>query len=84
MDERPVQLLEDLRAPVPVKPGRIARIDYEYKRIDGGFCFPIYQPPSRLAAGLGPGTPHRHRLGGGSQISFRRSLSGGSASDVSL
>ncbi len=24
MDERPVQLLEDLRAPVPVKPGRIA------------------------------------------------------------
>ena len=33
MDERPVQLLEDLRAPVPVKPGRIARIDYEYKRI---------------------------------------------------
>ena len=33
MDERPVQLLEDLRAPVPVKPGRIARRDYEYKRI---------------------------------------------------
>ena len=29
MDERPVQLLEDLRAPVPVKPGRIARRDYE-------------------------------------------------------
>ncbi len=34
MDERPVQLLEDIRSPVPVKPGRIARIDYEYKRID--------------------------------------------------
>ena len=33
MDERPVQLLEDIRSPVPVKPGRIARIDYEYKRI---------------------------------------------------
>ena len=28
-----MQLLEDLRAPVPVKPGRIARRDYEYKRI---------------------------------------------------
>ena len=33
MDERPVQLLEDIRSPVPVKPGRIAHIDYEYKRI---------------------------------------------------
>ena len=32
MDERRVQLLADLRAPVPMKPGRIARIDYEYKR----------------------------------------------------
>ena len=75
MDERPVQLLEDIRSPVPVKPGRIAHIDYEYKRIAVVFCFPIYQPPSRLAAGLGPGTPHRHRLGGRSQIPFRRSLS---------
>ncbi len=33
MDERPVQLLKDIRSPVPPKPGRIARIDYEYKRI---------------------------------------------------
>ena len=32
MDERPVQLLMDLRPPIPMKPGRIARIDYEYKR----------------------------------------------------
>ena len=32
MDERPVQLLKDLRSPVPMKPRRIARIDYEYKR----------------------------------------------------
>ena len=28
IDERPVQLLEDLRPPIPMKPGRIARIDY--------------------------------------------------------
>ena len=34
MDQRPVQLLEDIRSPVPPKPGRIARIDYKYKRID--------------------------------------------------
>ena len=42
MDERPVQLLKDLRAPVPAKPGRIARRDYEYKRIGvvSAFLFP--------------------------------------------
>ena len=32
MDERPVQLLGDLRAPIPAKPGQTARRDYEYKR----------------------------------------------------
>ena len=32
MDERPLQLLEHLRPPIPMKPGRIARIDYEYRR----------------------------------------------------
>ena len=34
MDERPVQWVKDLRAPIPAKPGRIARRDYEYKRVD--------------------------------------------------
>ena len=33
MDERPVQLVKDMRLPIPAKPGRIARRDYEYKRI---------------------------------------------------
>ena len=51
MDERPVQLLEDIRSPVPVKPGRIA-ISITSIAHCGGFCFPIYQPPSRLATGL--------------------------------
>ena len=32
MDERPVVMHEDLRSPVPGKPGRIARRDSEYKR----------------------------------------------------
>lgn len=32
MDERPVQLLGDLRVPIPAKPGQVARRDYEYKR----------------------------------------------------
>ena len=34
MDERPVQLVKDMRPPIAAKPGRIARRDYEYKRID--------------------------------------------------
>ena len=39
MDERPVQLLKDLRPGIPAKPGRIARRDYEYKRIDVASVF---------------------------------------------
>ena len=44
MDERPVQLLADLRSPIPVKPGRIARIDYEYKRIGSVSAFLFTAP----------------------------------------
>lgn len=44
MDERPVQLLEDLRSPVPAKPGRIARRDYEYKRINVVSAFLFTNP----------------------------------------
>ena len=39
MDERPVQLLGDLRPGIPAKPGRIARIDYEYSRNDTATVF---------------------------------------------
>lgn len=31
-DETPIQLIGESRAPVPMKPGRLARIDYEYRR----------------------------------------------------
>ena len=44
MDERPVQLLEDIRFPVPPKPGRIARRDYEYKRIGTVSAFLFTNP----------------------------------------
>lgn len=44
MDERPVQLLEDLRSPLPAKPGRIARRDYEYKRINVASAFLFTNP----------------------------------------
>ena len=52
MDERPVQLLADLRPPIPVKPGRIARIDYEYKRIGSDrFLLSCLLPPFKVGGG---------------------------------
>jgi hypothetical protein len=32
IDEKPVVLQEDIRAPIPMQPGRVGRRDYEYKR----------------------------------------------------
>lgn len=32
IDERPCQLLEDVLAPLPPKPGKVAKQDYEYER----------------------------------------------------
>jgi hypothetical protein len=32
IDEKPVVLHEDIRAPIPMQPGRVGRRDYEYKR----------------------------------------------------
>lgn len=32
LDEKPVQLIEETRAPIPAKPGRCKRVDYEYRR----------------------------------------------------
>ena len=37
-DERPCQLLEDVREPVPMRPrGGVSRFDHEYRR--GGICY---------------------------------------------
>ena len=44
MDERPVVLHENLRPPVPGKPGRIARIDSEYKRHGTASAFMFTAP----------------------------------------
>ena len=38
-------LLEDIRSPVPVKPGRIARIDYEYHRNGKPVCAFLFTAP---------------------------------------
>ena len=45
MDERPVQLLGDIRDPVPAKPGRIARVDYEYRRNRKPVCAFLFTAP---------------------------------------
>ena len=44
MDERPVQLLDHLRPPIAPKPDRIARIDYQYKRIGSISAFLFTNP----------------------------------------
>ena len=44
MDERPVQFLKDIRASVPAKPGRTARIDYEYRRNGTASAFMFTAP----------------------------------------
>lgn len=36
VDEKPIQLIKETRSPIPAKPGRAKRIDYEYQR--NGTC----------------------------------------------
>ena len=44
MDEKPYQLLNDILAPIPMKPGQAKRIDYEYKREGTCSIFVFNQP----------------------------------------
>ena len=44
LDERPVQLLDDKRPRTPVRPGRIAQVDYEYERMGTANVFAIVAP----------------------------------------
>jgi len=43
-DERPCQLLDDVREPLPSKPTRPKRVDYEYKRKGSCNLFVLVQP----------------------------------------
>jgi hypothetical protein len=43
-DDRPYQLLADVRPPLPVRPDRPARVDYEYERAGTGNLFLMVQP----------------------------------------
>jgi hypothetical protein len=43
-DERPLQLLSDTRAPVAAAPGRVRRVDYEYRRNGTANVFITVEP----------------------------------------
>jgi len=43
-DERPKQLVADVRKPIPAYPGRRARYDYEYKRNGVANLFMMFEP----------------------------------------
>jgi hypothetical protein len=44
LDERPVQLIGEARAPVPARPGQPARYDYEYRRNGVANLFLAFEP----------------------------------------
>ena len=44
MDERPVQLVNETRCPVPAAPGRLRRVDYEYERAGTANLFLFTEP----------------------------------------
>lgn len=44
LDEKPIQLLKEVAKPVPARPGRLARRDYEYIRCGTANTFCIVEP----------------------------------------
>jgi hypothetical protein len=44
LDERPKQLIGEIRKPIPAAPGRPARYDYEYKRNGVANLFMMFEP----------------------------------------
>lgn len=44
LDERPCQLLIDVREPLPMEPGQPRRVDYEYERNGNCNLFLVFQP----------------------------------------
>lgn len=44
LDESSKQLVSETRTPVPMKPGRVARFDYEYKRNGVASLFMLFAP----------------------------------------
>lgn len=44
MDEKPFQMLDNVMAPLPVKPGSCEKVDYEYERKGTGSIFIFTEP----------------------------------------
>ena len=44
MDEQPVQLVKEVRAPLPPSPGRTSKFDYEYERAGTANIFMFTEP----------------------------------------
>lgn len=44
MDEQPVQLVQEIRTPIPAAPGRPERVDYEYERAGTANIFVFTEP----------------------------------------
>ena len=60
-DESPIQLIGEVRRPIPPEPGKIERYDCEYRRNGTANLFvPRCEPP--LAQGQGHRAPHGDRL----------------------
>src|SRR3989442_15579656 len=60
LDERPVVLREDARRAVPMKPGRLARRDYEDVRCGTAHVFFILAPLNVRQLAFPHPTRHRH------------------------
>lgn len=48
VDERPVQLIADVREPIPPEPGQVKRVDSEYKREGTCNIFGCFEPHTGL------------------------------------
>ena len=44
LDEKPISLHADVRAPIPARPGKIAKQDNEYKRCGAANVFGVVEP----------------------------------------
>jgi hypothetical protein len=44
MDEKPVQLIQETRTPLPAKPGKPQRYDYDYERVGTAHVFLFTEP----------------------------------------
>lgn len=55
MDEQPVQLVKELRQPIPASAGRPTRVDYEYER-NGTAAIFLFTGPSNFGSFWKAGT----------------------------